>query len=94
LNHDVSLQKLPQRAKVQVEIFFFQAEFLAQRPGILIVARQLHVSRAFQMEGVMTPAAAHDEIFFAVRPQLASPNHVVDLELIAPATVLGEGPVR
>ena len=40
------------------------------------------------VEPVMTPAAEQDEIFFAVRPQLASPNHVVDLELIAPATVL------
>ena len=40
------------------------------------------------VEPVMTPAAEHDEIFFAVRPQLASPNYVVDLELIAPAAVL------
>jgi hypothetical protein len=37
---------------------------------------------------MMTPAAEHDEIFFAVRPQLASPDHVMDLELIAPATML------
>jgi hypothetical protein len=36
----------------------------------------------------MTPAAEHEEIFFAVRPQLASPYYVMDLELIAPATVL------
>jgi hypothetical protein len=41
-----------------------------------------------RVEPVMTPAAEHDEIFFAVRPQLASPNYVMDLELIAPATVL------
>jgi len=40
------------------------------------------------VEPVMTPAAEHDEIFFPVRPQLASPNYVMDLELIAPATVL------
>jgi hypothetical protein len=36
----------------------------------------------------MTPAAEHDEIFFAVRPQPASPNYVMDLESIAPAAVL------
>ena len=36
----------------------------------------------------MTAAAEHDEIFFAVRPQLASENNVVDLQLIAPAAVL------
>lgn len=41
-----------------------------------------------RVEPVMTPAAEHDEIFFAVRPQLASPNYVMDLELIAPAAVL------
>jgi hypothetical protein len=40
------------------------------------------------VEPVMTPAAEHDEIFFAVRPQPASPNYVMDLELIAPAAVL------
>jgi hypothetical protein len=40
------------------------------------------------VEPVMTPAAEHDEIFFAVRPQLASPNYVVDLQLLAPAAVL------
>jgi hypothetical protein len=40
------------------------------------------------VEGAVTAAAEHDEIFFAVRPQLASPYYVVDLELIAPATVL------
>jgi hypothetical protein len=40
------------------------------------------------VEPVMTPAAEHDEVPFAVRPQLASPNYVMDLELIAPATVL------
>jgi hypothetical protein len=39
-------------------------------------------------EPVITPAAEHDEGFFAVRLQLASPNYVVDLELIAPARVL------
>ena len=36
----------------------------------------------------MTAAAQDDEIFFAVRTQLAPPDHVVDLESIAPATVL------
>ena len=36
----------------------------------------------------MTAAAQDDEIFFAVHPQLASPYYVMDLELIAPATVL------
>jgi hypothetical protein len=40
------------------------------------------------MDGAVTAAAEHDEIFFAVRPQLASPNYVMDLELITPATVL------
>jgi hypothetical protein len=40
------------------------------------------------VEPVMTPAAQHDEVFFAVRPQLASPNYGMDLELIAPAAVL------
>src|SRR5450759_2767262 len=40
------------------------------------------------MEGAVTTAAQDNEIFFAVRPQLASPNYVMDLELIAPATVL------
>jgi hypothetical protein len=40
------------------------------------------------VEPVMTPAAEHDEIFSAVRPQLASPNYVMDLELIAQAAVL------
>jgi hypothetical protein len=41
-----------------------------------------------RVEPVMTTAAEHDEIFFPVRPQLASPNYVMDLELIAPATAL------
>ncbi len=36
----------------------------------------------------MTRAAEHEEIFFAVRPQLASSNYVMDLQLIAPARVL------
>ena len=40
------------------------------------------------VEPVMAPAAEHDEIFFAVRPQPASPYYVMDLQLIAPATVL------
>jgi len=40
------------------------------------------------MKQAMTPAAEHDEIFFAVRPQLASPHYVVDLQSIAPAAVL------
>jgi hypothetical protein len=30
------------------------------------------------VEPVMTPAAEHEEIFFAVRPQVASPYYVVD----------------
>jgi hypothetical protein len=40
------------------------------------------------VERAVTAAAQNDEVLFAVRPQLASPNHVVDLELIAPAALL------
>jgi hypothetical protein len=40
------------------------------------------------VERAVTAAAQDDEIFFAVRPQLASPYYVMDLELIAPAAVL------
>ncbi len=36
----------------------------------------------------MAIAAEHDEILLAVRAGLASSNHVVNLELIAPTTVL------
>ena len=36
----------------------------------------------------MTIAAEDNQILFAVRTGLASSDHVVDLELIAPATVL------
>ena len=48
----------------------------------------LQLSRAFQVERGVTTAAQNDEVLFAVRPQLASPNYVMDLELIAPAAVL------
>jgi hypothetical protein len=40
------------------------------------------------VEPGMTPAAEHDEIFFAVRPRLTSPYYVVDRQLISPAAVL------
>ena len=40
------------------------------------------------VEPVMAPAAEHDEVPFAICARLAPPDHVVDLELIAPAAVL------
>lgn len=48
----------------------------------------LHISGALQVERAVAAAALNDEVFFAVRPQLASPDKVVDLELIAPAATL------
>jgi hypothetical protein len=36
----------------------------------------------------MTVATEDNEVFFAICPRLAPPDHVVDLELIAPAAVL------
>jgi hypothetical protein len=41
-----------------------------------------------KVEPVMTPAAEHDEIFFAVRPRVASPDDVMDVELVSPPAVL------
>jgi len=46
------------------------------------------MSRAFQVERAVTAVTQDEEIFVAVRPQLASPYYVVDLELMAPAAVL------
>src|SRR5438067_13078008 len=40
------------------------------------------------MNRTMTLAAEDNQIVFTICSQLASPNHVVDLELIAPATML------
>jgi hypothetical protein len=41
-----------------------------------------------QMKQTMTLAAQGNKIFFAIRSRLAPPDHVMDLELIAPATPL------
>jgi len=46
------------------------------------------VSRAFQVERAVTGAAQDDEVPFAICARLAPADHVMDLELIAPATVL------
>jgi hypothetical protein len=45
------------------------------------------------MNRAMALTTKHDEVRFAIRSRVASPNDVMDLELISPAALLALPPV-